>query len=831
LYLAGQRVPIKGISLSGSENNHIQATLSIPPNPLVKNLKPRTVVHVFSKEALDDEFLLLFEGEYTAYRDVEETGSKNFEMHCTGLTNYWETTYQFFINHLSPASIGQNEIASFVSGGEVGEGARVTSVNITLPRQFGNYVTQALLRNGNDIQQSMLDVVHLMANMSGGQNGNVLEPRINSQIEKAFVNLRLGERVFVLPDEAIKKLINLRLARELMSQMAGQLSDFSTLGKVITTFLNFVHYDWIPMVSPSFTARNTVAPTGTGSALDFVTPIQFGSDTSSSPRATTSSIVDTVGLDPNFGATEGSSRSRMSSANVQRDVIFKPKTHFLPPPTCNLVFPSMYDRLASGRFFLQEPTRLRLRTQPIPSLGEKNVFNTFSYYAPKEILRALEREKKTSPEQVRSVDKQTNQATGAQPVIPQDNIVKRYETLIVQEGSGAIDETLTGVLPSFDELGFAEYGAIALDAFGGRTQTSSLVRSQAHIENTSSENNLSEENRRREKLGRANDTPIDELNPGQERDLHQYFSNVAQYRLDLNRAKTRSVESITGPYNPFLALGFPAMVFTRTGIYAGTIVALNHNADAGGTAFTTFTLGLVRDISVVPGIQIASLRELAILETALVLLGQQSSDPTLAKYQEIVSDVSLDVALSIGGSRLDNQRIQLLTNGFDPIDRAPVQPEWLSEDYTPENIGSNVYAPLFGERFPGQRVESLLEVAKITKNQVLAANAMLIRYVMSNNKTAFTRELGRRSIATSTQVLGEFLGVGTPSEDVPERRAGLVQEDLISDQILGQPVEAEKLNAEETIIDPHVPFPLKRVKPVREYVKFLAESKGKGFRG
>ena len=235
LYLDGQRVPIKSVSVSASENNHIQASIEIPPAPMVRTLKPRTVVHVFVKESRNDTFHLFFEGEYIGYRDTEEAGRKAFELQCIGFTNFWETVYQFFINKFSPASIGQHEVASFVSGGAVGQGASVTSVNITMPRDIsGNYVVEALLRNGSDVQQALLGVIHLMANMAGGQNGDVYSPRINSQIEKAFVNLRLGERIFILPDEAIKSLVGLKNARAVIEQIAGTLADFSTLSGVLT---------------------------------------------------------------------------------------------------------------------------------------------------------------------------------------------------------------------------------------------------------------------------------------------------------------------------------------------------------------------------------------------------------------------------------------------------------------------------------------------------------------------------------------------------------------------------------------------------------------------
>ena len=836
LYVEGQRTPIKGIRLSASENQHIQATITIPPSPLAKNLKPRTLIHVFVKLSVDSAYVLLFEGEYVAYRDSEETGSKTFDLMCVGLTNFWETTYQFFINGLSPASVGAYEIATFVSGGT--SDRTLSSVNISMSKDvFGSYVTQAMLATGNDIQRAMLDVLHLMVNMSGGQNGDVRNPRINTQIEKAFVNLRLGERVFVLPDNEIKSLINANNAKALLNQIAvASLNDFSTVSQVISVFLNFVNYTWVPIVSPSFTARNPISATN---SLDSVRPVKVGEGSTSSARATTSSVLQLVkGAAGNTGAsvaevTSASARASISDANVQRDIVFKPNTYFAPAPTCNLVFPCMFDRMASGRFFLQEPTRMKLRTQPLPaSTSSSSEFNTFSYYAPAEVEQALKNERNTSPLDsgpAITLDTKPKTTTTAPRVY-------RHETLVVQAGVGSIDETLTGVVPAFEELGFAEYSALNLAA-SDVVQGSVVIRTQAE------EDALNKEIRKREELARGTNTPIAEpVNP----DLHVYLANLAQYKLDLSRSKTRTVEGVSGPYNPYLALGFPAVLFARSGIYAGSVVSLNHSVDASGSAITTFTLGLVRDISVVPGILLANKFEMVALETALLAMAKTESNaraanpgttpalPTLDGFKSLVASTAKELAKSQGVKYfLGQERVNLLCDGFDPVDHAPLVPSWLNDSYRPENIGKDVYPLLFGKRDKDKKVESILEAAGMggSVNQVLAANILFIRYMISGNHLEFTDRLVKRDIATARQVMAEFLGAGAPDERPADSSKGMHQEDLASKMVFGEITTSTKANVQEVIVDPYLPFQKKRVTPAREYVKFLANSGSRGFRG
>jgi hypothetical protein len=61
--------------------------------------------------------------------------------------------------------------------------------------------------------------------------------------------------------------------------------------------------------------------------------------------------------------------------------IFRPDVWFSAPPKCNVFFPEHYDTLNYGQNFLQEPTRLLLKTND-EFFGEDELFDEF-YYAPK----------------------------------------------------------------------------------------------------------------------------------------------------------------------------------------------------------------------------------------------------------------------------------------------------------------------------------------------------------------------------------------------------------------------------------------------------------------
>lgn len=60
--------------------------------------------------------------------------------------------------------------------------------------------------------------------------------------------------------------------------------------------------------------------------------------------------------------------------------IFRPDIWFGPPPRCNVIFPEHYTQLDYQRMFLQEPTRLLLKTHD-EFFGEDELFDKF-YFAP-----------------------------------------------------------------------------------------------------------------------------------------------------------------------------------------------------------------------------------------------------------------------------------------------------------------------------------------------------------------------------------------------------------------------------------------------------------------
>ena len=117
--------------------------------------------------------------------------------------------------------------------------------------------------------------------------------------------------------------------------------------------------------------------------------------------------------------------------------IFRPDVWFSAPPKCNVFFPEHYDTLTYGQNYLQEPTRLLLKTND-EFYGEDELFDQF-YYAPKGF---------------------TVQTGG-----------NELENLLQ---NGVLDhELFTGIIPVFEKMG-------ELNIFGARSGTKTLGKAE-HI--------------------------------------------------------------------------------------------------------------------------------------------------------------------------------------------------------------------------------------------------------------------------------------------------------------------------------------------------------------
>jgi len=116
--------------------------------------------------------------------------------------------------------------------------------------------------------------------------------------------------------------------------------------------------------------------------------------------------------------------------------IIRPDIWFGPPPRCNVLFPENYDTLNYSRVFMQEPTRLLLKTNE-EFIGEDELFDSF-YFAPK--TRTVKGQERTLSALFNNDVFDHELFTGILPVFE-----KMGELNILAVRSGTVDTTLPKV--------------------------------------------------------------------------------------------------------------------------------------------------------------------------------------------------------------------------------------------------------------------------------------------------------------------------------------------------------------------------------------------------
>lgn len=193
--------------------------------------------------------------------------------------------------------------------------------------------------------------------------------------------------------------------------------------------------------------------------------------------------------------------ARLSEGEVREQLksfIFRPNIWFCPPPVCNVLYPHMYESMSVSRQMLRETTRLQL--DAFNQFYESVILSTY-YYAPK---------------------------------FPEGNH-------IFGSGMGSVTKTIlmdhevfSGIVPKMERISEISFYA-----------KSSGQGSDLRIDGTS---------------GELDSSAVSDANSSASgASIAEYGDRVAHFNLLTHRYSARS-GSASGPFNPYLVCGFPALI-------------------------------------------------------------------------------------------------------------------------------------------------------------------------------------------------------------------------------------------------------------------------------
>ena len=387
LYLEGVRVPFRKATVRSVANSPAGAVISLVPLSSALMIRPRTLVHIlywdepYLSEA-DRKFneppkwRLLFEGETTGIISEKDSGQISIQLTAEGHSNYYRHCYQFMVDNAQAFTSAAYELALFSgnnSYGFLGDEKNTpdagTIYNTPFFPSLGtvyNTIAKGLddaanKRNGG-YKNPLIGLLRILEYV-GGSPRNRLDG-VNRFFKDAQTRLKIMEKIFFFPDDEMTELLFQQLYQGLILQkQVSSLTGIATLQDIIQSFLSTTGYDEQAILAPPFGTNPTADTTAYAGR---VTP-------PNTPAGFNASILSTI---------------------------WKPKTHFLPPPACNILFPNRVSSFRYQRNYLSEPTRMRTKMGILPGRGSDNPTETlpgeWAYYSPPALQSLVNNEIDTS---------------------------------------------------------------------------------------------------------------------------------------------------------------------------------------------------------------------------------------------------------------------------------------------------------------------------------------------------------------------------------------------------------------------------------------------------
>ena len=615
MFLEGIEVPIIGIQVQGLPNAPLLGSIQIPPVPEGTRLLPRTLVHVFfldhyeeespllaaqrssvaasdsrdptayqnalnqrqaGEQAADEDqsaveedltrYKLLFGGEILGFEWTKDANQRALVLQCADWSNYWDYAYQWtntglfgpgikalfsggstnlFTDFLSSSAevvtnILRTPSISFPNlkglgggiihllesiGGSYYYDKKIAGQNIFFTlAELRLHINQMVVAVEDDPTASRLLALQgyggLLNRLLGGMGGQTsirqsitalqgiifhetyaqpcpkyipgTEGTVSGQVRKRLD--QTPNTIFIVRNatavanalEEIKPQLNVTenrpdislfstsasVQKELRDQIVIRLKKQQTFLKNTIMRLRYVK----PAVPSGNSLLNT-AQQKIGTAATLMARWTPNNDKSISAVMTPlNDAIDRLRRVSQLSVVTNSRKNRTPARLVQQ--ILRPDVWFSAPPRCNVIFPEQYNRLSYRRAFMEEPTRLLLKTND-EFFGEDELFDRF-YFAPK----------------TRSVKKSK---VNLQALLTNDLLEH---------------ELYTGILPVFEKMGelniFAARGGVVKD----RVPQVGLAQRSANF---------------------------------------LYF----KYRFSSRQMV------VSGRFNPYIALGFPALVIDK----------------------------------------------------------------------------------------------------------------------------------------------------------------------------------------------------------------------------------------------------------------------------
>jgi hypothetical protein len=512
LYLEGRLVEnaFVKIQVQGSVGAPGSAQIELVPTNTIKHILPFTWVHVFTTDPWDQDpkgdlsdYKLLFEGVVIGRGPARQDEGRSFVISCAHVSIFWAQARQFWLNITSAGGGLVDQIVIQTSGGY----GRFGTASGTGAFSY-LYSKLAFQQSEERFMDTLIGVLDDIGN-------------VNPLYTNARNRLRLTDRIIRGPAGKTEKLFQIALLSDFLEGLGGRQSDQTSLLDVVNQLLSAIMHEWVSVVAPPYLKTRI-----------FDRDV-FGNIKRERHTVTRPGEKDTVKVDL-FD-------SKTATDEVIGDTIFKPHVYTISPPSCNVLFPNMYDRLSSQEDFLNQTTRMQMRPQ-LPLLNQQVTMGLYLLRPTElEIFTALTRDPEFGTSKRRSPDGKFGDGAGQAPTFHDYDWATN-------------EERIRGIVYNFINLAPAP---------------STLT--------------LSDPGKREPSGVRVGGMP-------------QYLQNVASYDFYKSKYAPRQT-GLSGPYNMRPVAGFPLVALddseANTNIVA-YLSSITHLIDSSGNATTQYGLSYTR---------------------------------------------------------------------------------------------------------------------------------------------------------------------------------------------------------------------------------------------
>jgi hypothetical protein len=351
LYMEGRLVDngLAAVQVSGHTGSPATAQLEMVPTNTIKHVLPGTWIHVFATDPWEmnpggdlGDFKLLFEGVVVSRGFTRNDDSRAFTIQCADPSVYWVESRQFWLNVAGSNGNIVDQVSVATSGGAGYYGT------VAATGAYGYMVPQLALDKSQGEERFMDTMISVIDDL-----GNVNPFYTN--IRNRF---RITDRIIRGPAGKTEQLFQLAALSDFFDGLAGRQSGQTNLAQVVNQLLSSIMHEWVSVPAPPYITTRIFSRDAYGNIKRTPHEVQVKDD-----RGNTK--VDLY----EFETVE---------EKVVASTIFKPHVYTLAPPTCNVLFPNMYDQLSYQESFMNETTRLRMTPQ-LPTVlgGRKGTMGLF----------------------------------------------------------------------------------------------------------------------------------------------------------------------------------------------------------------------------------------------------------------------------------------------------------------------------------------------------------------------------------------------------------------------------------------------------------------------